>query len=1274
MRTPRKIRFLLLLLACLGLMRCGGDAGSSARSSSAIDFVPSFSPSSSESLTDLVVNTFDDAGYAISVSPESVDFNDEEGDIALDDEVTREFVLTNDSGAARTFKFALYAVSSGFSILDENKINLGAWDEITLQDGESRTFYARFNAWLFGTQTTYITVTADIDGYIQLPLRASVSGASDFRIIPTGYLCSDTEAPEVTYLDFLKVAHGQTETQGIKLCNTGGEDIEVSAVEITTATSSQRSRVFDTDAYEEFIWDVEDEINSAFAMGLEPAFSDSFAEPEILDAPTTDSDGSLDYAVKIHETQESVDDVIVAAGKILTLDVNLTPSLDYEAPAGALYEPVDRNARLRIKTSLGKIDIPLVGATSGKEPVLKMSYRLADTEVWREVDLSSDGATVYFGSVATFKDWVTDNFKAAEILIENIGSGSKDLEFYPASLAGYFEYYDEDGDAPRFPIVIPAGGSGENFGLRYLPTPSETVTTATWDFGQFYFEHTGGNGPYGKLALVGEEESGYAVELKFGGSELEREYEDTESKYFCAMQIADGSAAATPYSLTVTNNNKEHDLTVTWSVAEDDDSEGSFTATADSGQITVSKNSSESFEIQLLADAGTSEGATIRGLLNVVASYPASVEAQYAAQLAGLEGREFNVPFHAQASSTGECTLGGGSVVGADSTSTVQATIIVDRISMVLTSLTETAQNPPAFKFHLPVEIDYANNRVRVSEAIPFVYDKDSPDFTPIKQFRSYAHQITNINGCAPKPTNPYRLEFEKGSWTGDGYDCNENGEVTFSGKDGASYTIDTDTACLPSNGGEEVEVDGVKWVVFYQDFVKFDTDSCALQYYGKIATFAYRPDLETFADVFAKSEASPNESEEFYEGIYGSFKYDSYIFFNEKTSCAAKTYEAGDSETDPDLVKACYAAIAEKTDNARNDGLVNECAYFNFIIDEGVVPSDATSASPNTDNWTGYGIYEPHADETGTYDTKYDITLYNVHAQAFALSPADRFSFFQHPGHLLFSELYVTFTTKPVADQNDTSHWDDLIAVETRPNFTKDQVYLDSSTTDVAKFWTNSSGSYNDFNNLFSNVLEDEDLESGVDYGGYGKGNYRLCESGGAIACDIIPAGWPVNFDENNLLLLVGVGSFNGKGNTAPGFAREDSTGQGKSLYFALHGCLVEGEPSTTQGCYSYHLDDDRMTYDESTTNDTTLVIDEYKSHGMLPAGYPVSAADCVNFAALPENDPLNVLYDPYKYMSCINYKILPQDRDRLTNYYDSDKFHYEDDDYKSSTCGYGM
>jgi len=97
-------------------------------------------------------------------------------------------------------------------------------------------------------------------------------------------------------------------------------------------------------------------------------------------------------------------------------------------------------------------------------------------------------------------------------------------------------------------------------------------------------------------------------------------------------------------------------------------------------------------------------------------------------------------------------------------------------------------------------------------------------------------------------------------------------------------------------------------------------------------------------------------------------------------------------------------------------------------------------------------------------------------------------------------------------------------------------------------------------------------------------------------------------------------------------------------------------------------------MTYDDSTANDDSLVIDEYKSHGMLPGGYPSNASDCVNFAALPENDPLNALYDPYKYMTCINYKIFPQDRDRLTNYYDSDKFYYEDDDYKSSTCGYGM
>lgn len=1269
-----KITLLILLVSHFALTACSSSGGSSSTPDFDLSSTPNYSPSNSESLENLIINTFTSNGYDITVTPTSIDLNDNENEISKDESITQEFTLTNNSGEDQTFKFNFYSVSSGFSLLDENKINLGNWDEVTIANGDSKTFSIQFNAWLFGTQTTYLTISShDTEGYIQLPARATVAGDADFRIIPTGYLCSDEDAPVVSSLDFLKVAYEQTKTHGIKFCNTGGEDIKIDSIEVVNSSSALLSEVFYTDVFEEFIWVVEDEIASAFALGLEPQYTDSFQEPTLLEFDGSIDDPAGDYHVQIYDNGDPVENIIIPAGELLRLNVNFSPSLNTEADEGYLYEPVSITAKMRIKTSEGTIDIPLVGASSGQEPVLKMSYRLDESETWREIDLTSNGSSLYFGEVDVFLDWVTDNFKSAEIKIENVGSGNKELEFYAKNLSGYFEYYSETNQTPTFPIRLQAGES-DTFFIRYLPTPEEASDTAIWDFGQFYFEHSGGNGPQGKIALVGEQNSGYAVELKFGGSTLKREYSETESKNICVIQIDDGTSTATKQSFTVINNNKEYDLTVDWSVSADSDNETSFSASPGSGSLTVKAGSSETFSVDLFADSSAEDGSSIKALLNVETHYPSSVESTYSSLLSESD-RNFTVPLQAQASSTGECTLGGGQVIGKDSEGLIHATMIVDRITMILTSLIEPTRNHPAFKFHFPLEIDYQNNRVRVAEESPFVWDQNDENFNPIRQLRAYAHQITSTAGCAPLPSNPYRLEYQKGSWTGDGFDCNGNGEITFTTSEG-TQTLNTDTACMPNNGGEEyVDANGTRWIVFYHDFVKFNTSSCEMEYYGRIATFAYRPDVEEFSDVFKEASDNPNESETYYEGLYGAYQHDSYIVFNKDNfKCGSKTYNKGDQETDPDFLKDCYSNLAEKDDGTRKYGFVNECSYFSFSIDEGEVPDDAFSENPNTDSWSGYGTYEPHVDAEGNiHETKYDAVLYNVHAEAYAIVAGDRFSFFRHPGKLLYSELNVTFTTKVVADEADTSNWKDLIAVKSRSNFEKNQIFLkDGDPYDVDQFWVNDG-----INNHFSNVLDETGLEPGVNYGGYGMGNFRKCQD--SSVCDIIPSGLPVNFDENNLMLLVGLGSFNGKGNTAPGFAKEDSSGKGKALYFTLHGCLVEGEPGEDQGCFSYHMDDAKMTEDDDSSNDDVDVVEIYKNYDILPDGYPgdivgTSSSDCVNYANLEENNPDSENYDPYKYMACINYKIFPQDRDRLTNYYDSSKFYYQDSVYGSSSCGYGM
>jgi hypothetical protein len=216
--------------------------------------------------------------------------------------------------------------------------------------------------------------------------------------------------------------------------------------------------------------------------------------------------------------------------------------------------------------------------------------------------------------------------------------------------------------------------------------------------------------------------------------------------------------------------------------------------------------------------------------------------------------------------------------------------------------------------------------------------------------------------------------------------------------------------------------------------------------------------------------------------------------------------------------------------------------------------------------------------------------------------------------------------------------------------------VYLENGNPLIlSDFWTEDG-----LNSELSNVIDETGMESGIDYSGSGKGTFRYLD---ASKTSIVFAGWPVNYDENNLLVLVGLGAFTGKGNTAPNYIKADAaTGKGKPLYFAFHGCLVAGTPDETQGCFDYHLD-------SATMPDTDeLVIDEYLSTGVLPDGY---ATDCT-----PMTDPGFENRDDASYMACINYKITPQDRDRLTNYYSSgNRFEYLDNSYyNSNKCGYGM
>jgi len=618
-QVTKKITALLLTVIITTLISCGGGGSSGVTLESDIDFFPNFTPSSSASLSDLAENTFSDNGIDITTSPRFIDFNEGGVEIEKDDEVKEQFTVINNSGQDLGFSFQIFAISGGFSILDENEQNLGSWQSIEIADGDSETFYLQFNAWLFGTQTSYITITTDsLEGYIQFPMRASVTGDGEIRIIPTGYFCTDETAPDVDTLDFLKVTSGQTYTHGIKLCNNSGDDLSVFEATIVNDDSDSLSAAFDNNAFEDFLWQVSDEIDNIFSFGSTPTTTQAFQEPTLI-YYTGDIDNASDhYDINVQHTGDNMENLLVEAGKLLTMDVNFSPDVSIEAGNGSLFHPISVNAKLKLDTSAGMLEFPLLGATSGVEPSLKMEYRLTDVDSWHEVDLISEGAAIYFGTAEIYLDWVSNNTQVAEIKIENVGSGSTSLEFYGDSLLGFFEYFWEDTDEElTFPIIINAGDL-KIFKIRYLPSPTSDLDNFVthWDFGQFHFQHTGGNGPIHKATLVGEQTAGYASQLFLGGAELNREYPPGQYKNLCVFKT--DAADSTPKTFTVYNNNKLDTMDVTWSISDLDGVDAS--PTSSNGTIEILPESDMDFKINFTAHADMA-GKIVSGTLTVVTEY-----------------------------------------------------------------------------------------------------------------------------------------------------------------------------------------------------------------------------------------------------------------------------------------------------------------------------------------------------------------------------------------------------------------------------------------------------------------------------------------------------------------------------------------------------------------------------------------------------------------------------------------------------------------------------
>lgn len=1273
---------ILSLSVSLGTAGCDSSSAPAEDDGSGFDAAPSFTPSSDESLSDYVINTFSDNGRDITVDPESIDFGADGTTYEQGDTDKTTFTLTNNSGATRTFKFQIYAISSGFTILDENEDNLGAWKSIVIADGASETFNVQFTADLFGTQTSYLTVTADVEGFIRLPFRATVTGDADFRLIPTGYACSNEDAPSVASLDFLKVAYGNSRTQGIKLCNSGGEDVKINSAALENDDSGELSAVFTGTEFETFGWSSNDDITAIFASGFDPG-STTVSAPAYVDCGGTVVNAASDYDVGIHNGG-ALDAITIGTAGFLWMDVVFTPSVDMQAGDGELCDPLSINAKLTLNTSQGVIEIPLLGATAGSEPVLEMSYRVAGYETdddgdsdtagvpyYRPIVLTSDGAAIVYDTTEIFTDWVSENYQDAEIVIKN--SGARTLEFAGGRLYGFFEYAaNTDGSTYQFPIAVEPGQS-QTITIRYTPTPAPEDAPAkddpaTWDFGQFYFTHNAGNdGPEGKITLVGEQEAGAAAEVTYNGADM-LQYAEVKTdengevildddgnptyiytKNFCVVntnpeenKIWDDSS----FTFAVSNNSKlaGNDLTVRWSV-ESDSSEkipaGYFTPISEE-TFSIAPGELGSFTFTLTLDSSVTAGDTVTGKIRITTAFAEEIWDQYS-EYAYADEREteYAIPFQATASDGNNCEFDSTELAKDDFKGTV--TFVVDRLSMILTDLPEATRSYPSFKFHLPLEIDSEKGTARIAKKIEFDYS-GKPQRG--KQITSPLHQSTGISGCAVLPTNPYRLRDDRYSWNGPRAEC---GELIAKGTQDGDITFYGDQACMKNDGGKDY-VDastGESKVVFYSEFAMID-DACEVQYYGKFSTFAFDPETETIRDVFKRSEASPNENEEFYEDIYGAFRYDTYITFLKETTCGGATYASGgqpETITDTDAIKACYYEFAADTGGTRRvDGFITECAEFNFYMDEGMDLTDVDLEDPDYDTWTGAGRWEPHKDEEeNIVEGQYDISLYNVHIQAFVLGAADRVSFFGHTGHLLFSDLYITFTTKRVADKDiDNEDWQEMIAVNTRKDFSKQQVYLkEGELYDVYKYM------YDDgLNSLMTNVINpfDSRLELGKD-----RGNFRFTEDGERR----VLSGYPVNFEENNMLVLAGLGSFGGVGNTAPPFTKQDSaTGKGKPLYFSFHGCLVNSEdPDPNQGCQSYALDS------TPDNDDTDLLIKKYIEAGEIPAEEEaVTGYDCDDLTqgSLTADDPLDDFGTSAASMGCINYTIFGIDRNRYTNYYD--------------------
>ncbi len=1245
LRIFKKLFFLIPVLAGVILIHCSGGGDSDSQDEVVQPTNPSISHS--DDLSSSAVNTFLDNGIQLTIDPTYADL----GETTQDEPLKTSFTITNGTSDSQLITLSLFGSSGVFRMMKDNGEFFAYLPDVSLAAGESQTLTLVYDASLMGTHTGYLEITAyNVSGTIYFPFRGSVTGPADFRIISSGYMCTNDNAPQLTSLDFMKVASDRSKVLSFKICNTGGERLKINTIEFGKETDGVSSMAMDVDPFQDFEWEVTDALNTAYFEYYNPPTDSSFIEPEYIDYTGALPDATAAFEVEEHTYEINPDGLVIDSGSYAVFDVTFAPELDAEAPEGQLYNPVSYAADMKISTSLGELEIDLVGATGGKEPILEVSYiKEDDSATTYEVDLDSQGAAIHFGTASIFDDWITEDTKEVTLTLANMGSGLKSLQIWADSIdLGYFTFVRESPER-SFPIELDPGVA-TTIKLVYAPTPEGNVAQDTYDMGQMVLRHTAGNGPVNPVTFVGEEESGEIIDIQqAGGVKLKKNDAgadgsnpyDSAPKRFCISQGDDASWSTISFEIANHSSLADNILTTGWSIALDPQegtgqSSGIVTPVGDN-PVQTGPGETGTFGF-IVTPATDEEGdilSTINGTLMITNSF--ALEETLGVSL----DYDYEVNFTMTVASTADGCSGGS---GQPLTGTRK--LVIDAITMNMPSgaITEPATNRSPFKFHLPIDLDSTNGYARIHG---LDYSTEA-GVSPVTQIRSYAHQLTGAYlGCRPYPTNPYRLEFEEGSWDGP-FQCPYEEDPNFGVKDGT-------VTCMDSNGAEDYVVDETTtYKVFYHEFIQFNED-CTVKFKGKFAYFYLKPG-ETVKDAVQRiiDEYGVSAKDYEYETGRGAFQFDSYITFNEPYTCNGVTQSG--TVTDPDAIKLCWMQFHDDQ-VSRLSGFIDECNYFNFSIDEGCIPRDAPGSINYTeeelcddgsityddpDTWVGFGEYEPREDD----ETKWDLTLRNIHIQAFVLHANE---FFKNNSKMLFSDLYVTLTTRAIGENSDDPQ--DLIAVNSRSDFSTDRIYIPKSSDMAQDYWIQHGKN----SKFFTGEEQYVDCDPSQPLTSC-RGNF-VYNTGGN---EILHSGEPIDFvtDGENRTILVGVGSFHGKDQMAPFFAQELKDGRGSALYFTFHGCFEADDADTITegaGCFAPQLDPGT---DDDGASISSLFPD-YVEHTIL-ADTDIDSTDVESSKAY------------------INYHIFDFDRDRATDYYSggslghpNGNYYVDEDYYNDNSCG---